>query len=627
MIINITDRQRKIIELLENTNNWVVSSEIARKLHISSRTVRNEINNINDLYENPIIISQKGKGYSLNSSVKNSRNVGTITQVMIKRQLLILKTILLCKEIDFYELADRMFISETTLEKEIIAINEIIQEKNVSLIIKRKNNKLFFEGSEESKRKIHLHFLIDEVGGYSFDFGSYKDYFHSCDILKLKEVAADFIKDENIVLSDLSLISLIIHIAIMLESVSHGNYITNSFNETNDSELIRLSKSLHERLKDIIDFELPNKEIYYMASLFSSRSDEEKSPVKSEQDYHNFIESLLNEINTNYEVDLRGDRQLINNLHLHLTSLADRIHDNHYYNNPLVHEIKENFPFTYDISVYISLKIQDLFNTKLVEDEIGFIALHIMCAIEKLGLGNKKRIIIINPYGKALTNYITEKIIGNTGRPLEITETSSLLELDKALKEKTDLIITTVNLEKHTDVPVYKCSFLLKSNEIDEINKLIDSKNTDDKGSKYFLLRYFDKDLFFPDMSFKNKEEAIRFLCSKLTEHGYTDDKFIDSVLKREEIAPTAFGNLFAIPHPAEKIALKNGIAVCILNKSIRWSKHKVKVVFLFSLTKTNMNLNKLYEIIVSLLEDVERVKKLSKSKDYSEFIRNLLSD
>ncbi len=623
MVVNINNRQKRIIEILRDSNEWVVSSEIAKRLHISDRTVRNEINIINNLYEEPLVISLKGKGYSLN---KFNVNIEEITQVTEKRQLIILKSVLLSKEIDFYELADKLFISETTLDKEISAINQIIKEKNISLAVKRKNNKLFFEGTEESKRKVYIYFLIDEIGEYSFDFNNYSDYFHACDILELKETVMSFIKEEKLVLSDLSLISLIIHIAIMLESVMHGNYITSIFNDNIDKELVRISNSFYKKLNKIINFKLPDEEIYYIASLFTSKLVDNMDNLKTNHDYYNIVQNLIKEINANYQVDLSNDKQFANNLQLHLTALGKRVSSNRYYSNPLIQDIKDNFPFTYDISVYVSLRVQELMNIKLVEDEIGFIALHMMCAIEKMKLSSKKRIAIINPLGRASTNYITERLLKCLKKPIEIMEVYSLFELEDVIKERPDLIVTTVNIDKCTDIPVFKCSYLLKDNEIDEIGRLIDLKENEDKSTKKVLLEYFDKNLFFCNVSFKNKEELITHMCLRLKEQGYVDDKFIHSVFKREEIAPTAFGNLFAIPHPAEKIALKNGIAVCILNEGLNWSKHKVKVVFLFSLTKSNMNLNKIYEVLVSLLEDISRVKRIAKVQNYEEFIDSILN-
>lgn len=50
---------------------------------------------------------------------------------------------------------------------------------------------------------------------------------------------------------------------------------------------------------------------------------------------------------------------------------------------------------------------------------------------------------------------------------------------------------------------------------------------------------------------------VIHFLSDKLVEKGYADKRFESLVLNREIMAPTAFGNLFAMPHPIKKKDLK----------------------------------------------------------------------
>lgn len=622
MEVNMTRRQKKILEFLKENRAWVVSSEIANKLHISSRTVRNEMNIINQLYKEPLIISLKGKGYRLADS---NMNIEKVTQVPIKRHFVILKTMFINKEIDFYELADNMFISETTLEKEIIAINNVIKERKIHLIIKRKNNKLSFEGNEESKRKVYLYFLIDEIGEYSFDFNNYSNYFHSCDILKLKEIIIDFIKNEGLKINDLSLISLIIRIAIMLESASHGNYTTKDLNESINKEQIRIGNLFYKRLSEIIEFTLPDEEIYYIASLFTNEIVSNLDNLKPADYYNNIVEVLIDGIKANYQVDLNSDAQFKRNLQTHISKLDKRFNRDNYFNNPLIDDIKENFPFTYDISVYISIRIHELMNIRLVESEIGFIALHVMCAIEKMKLGNKKKIAIINPLGQSLTNYIKERLLGSLKMSLEVIEESSLFNLEVVINAKPDLIITTTEIDYYTDIPIFKCSFLLKDNDIQEIERIMELREMENRKEKEDLLKYFDRSLFFANMSFKKKEDVIKYMCMKLKDLGYVDNDFEKSVLKREEIAPTAFGNLFAIPHAAEKIALKNGIAVCILNENLNWSKSKVRIVVLFSLAKTNMNLNKLYDVLIGFLENIDKVKEIAKINNYDEFIKTIL--
>lgn len=49
----------------------------------------------------------------------------------------------------------------------------------------------------------------------------------------------------------------------------------------------------------------------------------------------------------------------------------------------MIMEIREKFPFLYDISVFIMVEFQKQFQVNIQEDEIGFITLHLMCLAEK----------------------------------------------------------------------------------------------------------------------------------------------------------------------------------------------------------------------------------------------------
>lgn len=77
-------------------------------------------------------------------------------------------------------------------------------------------------------------------------------------------------------------------------------------------------------------------------------------------------------------------------------------------NNPLIKELQKNFPVIYDMSVFIALKIQEFFSTQLYEDEIGYITLHLMGAIERLHTSLHKKIVLIYPFGQAGYDYIVK---------------------------------------------------------------------------------------------------------------------------------------------------------------------------------------------------------------------------
>lgn len=286
--------------------------------------------------------------------------------------------------------------------------------------------------------------------------------------------------------------------------------------------------------------------------------------------------------------------------------------------NPLIKDIKVHFPILYDISVYIAINIQKKYNCILLEDEIGYITLHLMNAIDISQNKNEKTLIIISSLGKAESLFIKKKLFDHLSKyTLTIIKSLSISNAKECMNDKVDLIISTMPLSFITKSPIYITQGILNAQDLDKITKILDNPP-----SQNSLKKYFDDKLFFTDQTFTTKEEIIHFLCQQLVQNGYCTPEFEEKVLKRETVAPTTYGNLFAIPHPIEKCALKNIVAVCILSSPIIWQGQKTKLVLLFALSsKQDPSFNEMFEKLVSLLNDVNNVKELCKQTTLSSFL------
>ena len=70
-------------------------------------------------------------------------------------------------------------------------------------------------------------------------------------------------------------------------------------------------------------------------------------------------------------------------LKLHLAAAINRLKFGIDLNNPLIKEIKNNYPYAFQIAVGIGNHINDLFEIAMTENEIGYVTLHIEAFIEK----------------------------------------------------------------------------------------------------------------------------------------------------------------------------------------------------------------------------------------------------
>lgn len=607
----LTKRQTEIIKFLQR-KPIATSFEIAKFLNVSNKTIQKEIKDINAQFQYPCIFSEKGNGYKLIEDF----DLTQFQQEVSDRHFLILRKLLTENSIDFYDLADSLYISESTLTKEIADINQIIQYRNPDIKVERKNNRVVLSGTETARRQVSAYFLLHELDDYDLDLNNYESFFTDFSLKELKDYVLRFNKTHHIVMKDLETLSFVIHVAIMFDRILKGNMILSVQNLTTEPYFEKLVFEFEKGLQPIISIEFTSDENKYLACLFAGKMSSVKG--KDAESIHKFIKKLLNMIKEQYDVDLTCDEGLINNLQLHIMSLKNRLDNETFLNNPLMEDIKVHFPLMYDISVFMALKIQNYFGKKLKESEIGYLTLHLMGAIERMKLtSNSYRVVVISPIGESMNGYIRKQILDIREIQIEVCSILSMFDLEQIDQYDPDLLISMVPLDTSISYPVYVCEGLFTARDKKAIiRKLKETKKED-------IDKFFDLDLYFYKQSFHEKEEVIRFLCTKLEDKGYIDKKYVDLVLKREEIAPTAYGGMIAVPHPIEKKAIENKIAVCVLKDAIFWNEQKVRIVFLFSLNKQkDVLFDHLFEQLVSLIDDSQKVKKLCKAETLDEFMQ-----
>lgn len=617
----LTKRQVALLEILFDQEIYT-SEQLAKQLQISNRTLRYEIQAINEYYPN-LIVSIKGKGYQFNVEQEHANTLLASARKNVEgntEYLYIIKRLVSSPNIDFYALADEMYISESTLEKQIQAVNAIIARRNAHIHVERKNNQLSLCGSEEEHRQIYTYFMNHEMDQYNFDLSRYTDFFMTCDLQEVKAFVLEFQRLHHIEMRDFELISLILHIAIMLERITKGCEIETIAKTQFDEEAIQLAKSFAIGLKERFDVSLSEMELQYLTALFAGKINNTSSQLV--QQIKELIATIIDHLHQNYDLDFHQDEVFQENLLIHLLGLEGRIRTASYLNNPLIKDIRVHFPLLYDMSVYVAMIVSDYFHAQLIEDEIGYITLHIMSAVERIVHVEHKSILLINPFGDAAAAYLQEKLNKVQDPKITITKTMSLFDCAEIAANHPDLVISFLPVNEQIATPVYVLNRFPKESDIQKIISLLSTeKETLD------ACCFFHEELFFPNCAFTNKEEIIHFLCDQLMQKGYCDASFEDDVIAREQMAPTAYGASFALPHPIKKSAKQNAVALCILKQAIPWNNRSVKLIFLLCLSaKKDPAFDSLFEQLVSLLDEPQKVKRLLKKNDLDSFLVELKS-
>lgn len=174
------------------------------------------------------------------------------------------------------------------------------------------------------------------------------------------------------------------------------------------------------------NIQLPTKEKQYIwAHILTSGLTSENANIHENKELNMLIEHILRRIKQVFHLDLTDEEELRNNLSLHLSTSITRYKYKMNIRNPLLAEIKKNYPFSFDIALVGSKVIEEVYKIRISESEIGYLALHFELALKKPNnLDNKINTTIVCASGLASSQLIKYKLIENFSN--EITTTNSL---------------------------------------------------------------------------------------------------------------------------------------------------------------------------------------------------------
>lgn len=185
-------------------------------------------------------------------------------------------------------------------------------------------------------------------------------------------------KELNVKLNDAIHLSLTDHINFALQRVSNGVKIENPFfNELKvlyPKEFEIAYKAL-EMINKRFDNKLPEDEVGFICLHIRAaimEQDVSKSLVytKKIKEIMDLIQKLLKK-----EID-RNSFEYIRTL-THINFMLERIKDKKTIKNELLNNIKKEMFYEYNVAIKVALKIENVFQMKVPEDEIGYIALHL----------------------------------------------------------------------------------------------------------------------------------------------------------------------------------------------------------------------------------------------------------
>ena len=621
-------KQEELINYLYTHNEKVTANILSKALNLSIRTIKSYIAELNMNY--PSLISSSNRGYVIDKVKANSllQYKDDIPQDYESRCIYIIKKTLLEKQdyIDIFDLCEELFISYSTLKKDIYKMNTSFA--NFKITFSSENNKLHVGGSEQNKRKLISHVMSEEVSGNFLNLTLLQESFPDYDLDDACTLIKDICKQHHYYLNDFSCVNFILHVTIMVSRINHGNHIINN-NEliqvTNKNDE-KIAKELCLALEQVFNVSFNSSEILEIYILFKNNAnyinnENENVSLLVSDEIIQITKNIIKNVDEHFFINLDSDN-FITPFMLHLKNLKNRLIKNNLLKNPMLDSIKISCPTIYDISTFIAYQLTLSFHENVNEDEIAFIALHVGTEIERQKKEETKvSCLLLCPEYLNITSTLHKKIMMDFGDQLTIQKSISFE--NEILGNNFDLLITTVPVLESTNyftvlLPPFPMSF--------EKNKILDAIIRIENTKKSQILTnnlnfYFNEKLFYSMNEDISKSAVINELAERMINLGYVEENFKEEIWKRETASSTAFMNI-AIPHPMKMSAYKTSIGVVISHKGIDWgNQHFVNVVFMIAFNKIdNKHFHALYESLVLLFNEPIVISEIKKCKNFNDF-------
>lgn len=634
----INSRLKTILRELMSVKTPLTGAYLANLNKVTPRTTREDIKMLDDLlrmhgarisslmgrgYQLEVLDDQKFRSFLRNLSAAEQDSAPMPPKTPEERIKYIIRRLLLCDDyLKLDDLAEEMYISKSTIQNDFKSVKKILNDYGLK-IIARPHYGLKVTGSE-----LKLRFCLAE---YLFDRDDQKEMLLEPPISFLQKKELDLIfhiimkqlKQHHITMPDIAVNNLMIHMAITIKRIKDGYSIElyqKEIQEIRKQKEYQVAKDIAKEVEKAFGIQIPPAEVAYITihllgtKIISRAGGEAEQMIDGE--ILRIVKAALAKIDEDLKLNIEGDKELILGLALHLKPAVNRYKFGMNIRNPLLNDIKKNYPLAFEAAIIAGLVIGKETGTVIDENEAGYIALHIGAAIERKKMKSQpKRCLVVCASGHGTAKLIQYKLKSYFGNNLDVAGTSEYYNLQQMPLDDIDFIISSVPIPDSFGIPVLEVNAVLNESDLKKIEQFI-LKNSQSRKN------YFRKDLTFLGKRFRSKEEVLEFLHRTLMEKGLVKQNFLEFVYEREKVAPTSFGNLVAVPHPITPQSEETFLAVCTLEKPVNWSEKPVQLVILFSVKKNSEeDLEEMYNLLVKIIHDPSIVQRLVQADNYGEFI------
>jgi mannitol operon transcriptional antiterminator len=517
-MIALDTRCRDILVLLLQSQTPLASEEIASQLGITPRMVRYRLRSIERwLQENSVCLTKTpGCGIFIAAPGRVRKDlIGELERLTgyplllspnERLHMLVLSLLTSDQPLLVKQFERQLNVSRTTVLKDLGTVEEWLEKYDLHLT-RRPNFGCKIVGKENDWREAIVDSLLENVGESRLlasyggvktvvrsprrgDIGferAFRAFLESLEISYSRQLVASVESIMDIRLVDSAYVALMLYIAILIKRVQEKNRIEASpqhLQELKERREFLVAKTVAESIERRFSISLPEPEIACIAIQLLKV--ETSKPItdlvgtgcnnnKIAPEVLEIVDGLLAKASLYLHPSIRVDQELISNLATRLTLVLDQLRFGLPTRNPLLEDVKKHYPYILKVARESSVTLGDKLGKSMPEEEIGYIAMYLVAAMERLRFpieARCRRILVVCNAGIATSWLLVSRIRAELPE-IEIVDVISVLELQRKKDfSDIDVIVCTIPVEIR-DVPTVLVSPFLGNEDVDRLKRVL----------------------------------------------------------------------------------------------------------------------------------------------------------
>lgn len=507
--------------------------------------------------------------------------------------------------------ANMLGVSEATVSNDLDEVAKWFDKFKLSLV-RKQGFGIYLDGKEKAYRKALTAFIDEYTSSYKLtqndknsmresnlikliENKSNKNIYSLLDTDIMKRVISCLINLNNEQISNLtdsSYAGLVIHITIAINRIMHNEIIEPDSRLDEDIKHDRdysLAVIIASSLEKEFNIEIPEIEVTYICLHIKASKMQNTSSSKNSR-RSNTLVSLVYEMIEAYDPDisyiLEQDDAFIDGLIAHMQPTLVRLTNGLTIRNPLLDQIKSDYPDIFEKCKKVTAMLEDKLNLKVPDSETGFLAVHFGAAVVRLEQNNlSKRTVyvgVVCASGIGISRFIKTKLEKVFGNRISI-ETYGKSDIDSNTIRKTDFFVSNINMEVPDGADIIFINPLITDSDIKNIDANIrryeiTADKAEDRLDFYnqldlihnitaqmkMILENFNIISISRDIDFEKYLDVLR---DKLIDSDDNSEIILSDIVAREKIATQVFPEMgFALFHTKTSGTKHIRMSVCISN-------------------------------------------------------------